>query len=391
MRHRITDDTFVVLLYVLSAMMLTGQFFEINIITSISFALSFVVVFVFWILHLKESSTLDILTILIMAASLIGPFMTCNKLSVSYFNNWLMFSSVFLYFSVCMKIKMNGMTAKKLFKITSFVSFVCLFAYIIRRADAFYVTNLGIKYLKFGFYNPNSLALFLLCIVFGEICYFSFYYERKHWLIKICYTAIFTILIGQTLSRTALLALILFLGINITFKRKGRHYIPQSRLFNLTVVIFPLIFAVLYMLIIDKFSQNGIFAFLISEGKGLDSRQRVWEYAFSMFRESPLWGSYGNMVTSSLFSQMHNSHLNVLVSYGIVVFLLVVLFLYIVLSDLCKKSKSARTELAAWAFIICLILGSGEAILFSGGLSFYLLDGQFLLLCNVSKDPELSR
>lgn len=388
MRYRITDESLVVMLYVLSASMLVGQFFEINIITSISFALSFIVVFVTWMLHLKDSNLIDVLAVLIVVASLIGPVITCNELFFGYFKNWLMFISVFLYFSVCIKIRINQITAKKLFKINLFVTIVCLVAYILFRDEAFYVSNIGVRYLKFGFYNPNSLALFLLCLALSGICHFSFYYEKKYRLIKCIYILFFAVLISQTLSRTALLALFLFLLIFVIFKRKNRHFVPRNNVFNLIVVLFPLLFSLIYMLLVDTLAKSGIFAFMISEGKGLDSRQSVWTYALDLLKASPIWGSYGELVTSTQFSQMHNSHLNVLVSYGFVVFLLVLVFLFIVLSDICKASRTNKTELSAWAFIICLILGAGEAVLFSGGLSFYLLVGQFLLLCNSYGNEE---
>ena len=83
---------------------------------------------------------------------------------------------------------------------------------------------------------------------------------------------------------------------------------------------------------------------------------------------------------------MHNSHINVLVSYGLIVFVLVMIFLFVVLSRSIKNGRGNKGALSVWAFIVCLILGSGEAILFSGGLSFYLLVGQFLLLSNAGQE-----
>ena len=51
-----------------------------------------------------------------------------------------------------------------------------------------------------------------------------------------------------------------------------------------------------------------------------------------------------------------------------------------------NQALKNRMELSMWAFIVCLFLGSGEAILFSGGLSFYLFVGQFLLLGNINSE-----
>ena len=214
MRYKITKETLIISLYILSALMLIGMFFGISSITSMAFALSFLNVLFLWFLHLKEFNILDVLACIIIAGSFISTIATCKVPKVSYFNNWLMFSSVFLYFSLCLKIKLKYTTIKKLSYINSFVTIACLLAYIIRYEEAFYVTNTGIKYLKFDFYNPNALALFLLCLAFLGILFYSLYdVKKKHIFKQVFYIVCFSILIVQTLSRTALLSFFLFLGI----------------------------------------------------------------------------------------------------------------------------------------------------------------------------------
>ena len=100
MKIKISDDSLIIFVYMLSFIMLFGQFMGISVITSLAFALSFVVVFVIWCLHIKKAEILDILAVFIIILSFIGVIVTYTTLSVSYFYNWLMFAAVFLYFSV---------------------------------------------------------------------------------------------------------------------------------------------------------------------------------------------------------------------------------------------------------------------------------------------------
>ena len=388
MKLKINDDLLIVFLYILSSVMLLGQFMGIHIITSIAFGTSFIVVFLMWCLHIKAAKTLDILAVFIILLSLVGVIVTCESFTVSYFNNWLMFASVFLYFSVCLKIKLKKSTVKTLFIMNFVVSVCCLLAYILRYSNAFYVTNIGVRYLTFDFYNPNSLALFLAVITLIGMLYFSLYKVKFGLLIEIAFVAVFVFLITKTLSRTSILVILFFIVISIIFARRRYYYLPKSSLFKIGVAVFPIIFAGVYMLFVDFLSQSGFLSFLVSEGKGIDSREYVWNYAFDLFGQSPLIGSYGKITTTSEFSQMHNSHINILVAYGVVVFVLVMVFLYIVLKDVISKSHGTKSALSVWAFIVCLMLGAGEAILFSGGLSFYLLVGLFLLISNSQVEKE---
>ena len=392
MKLKISDDTLVIFIYILSGIMLTGQFLGINIITSIAFAVSFIVVFSLWCLHMRKAKVLDILSIFIIALSLLGVVITCTSFSVNYFYNWLMFASVFLYFSICIKIKLKKSTIKSLFIINFCVGLICLLAYVLRQDSAFYYTNTGVKYLSFGFYNPNALASFLAVSTFIGMLYFSIYKVKFGTLLKFCYILIFSFLLFQTRSRTSLLVVLCFVVASALFARRKHYYLPKSNIFKIIVAVFPMLFAVIYMLVIDVINKNNFLSFLVSEGKGIDSRQYVWNYAFELFGKSPLFGSYGHLINDAEFSQMHNSHINILVSYGVVVFALVIVFLYIVLKYSIAKSRGTKKALAAWAFIVCLMLGSGESILFSGGLSFYLLVGQFLLICNsgMGNEGELS-
>ena len=139
--------------------------------------------------------------------------------------------------------------------------------------------------------------------------------------------------------------------------------------------------------------KNDFFSFLVEEGKDLDSRVIIWSSAVDVIKKSPVIGNYSNIIYSFEHNQMHNTHLDILASYGTIVFLLVVGFLFFIFVKMKNNVTTLIKSIALLGFISGLILGMGEAILFSGGLSFYIIMGQLILLNNDTLDhqtPDIS-
>ena len=80
-------------------------------------------------------------------------------------------------------------------------------------------------------------------------------------------------------------------------------------------------------------------------------------------------------------SQMHNTHLDILVSYGTVILILTCYLLHSVIRSADGENMKEET-MVRLCFCGTIIMGMGEAALFSGGLGIYLFAGMFLLLCN---------
>ena len=83
-------------------------------------------------------------------------------------------------------------------------------------------------------------------------------------------------------------------------------------------------------------------------------------------------------------SQAHNTCLDVLTSYGVIVFALTVIFLTYILYWNGKKLAEKKFLYLA-AFGCLLLMGTGEAALFSGGLCIQVVVGIFLALINVKE------
>lgn len=149
---------------------------------------------------------------------------------------------------------------------------------------------------------------------------------------------------------------------------------------SVIVVLFPLIFVIVYMLVIDLDGINELFSFMVGEGKQLSSRVKIWKPALDAFRQSPLFGAYFQISDGTGESQMHNSHLDILVSYGVVAFAVFCYYIYSIMQRI--KNRENYDQIAFIAFICTFLLGIGEAAIFSGGLGIYLHAGIFLAIAN---------
>ena len=76
-------------------------------------------------------------------------------------------------------------------------------------------------------------------------------------------------------------------------------------------------------------------------------------------------------------AQLHNTHVDILATYGILVFILICIYLYHLMCRV--QNKNEDQSISLWAFVCTTLLGVGEAALFSGGLGIYLFAGLFLV------------
>ena len=122
---------------------------------------------------------------------------------------------------------------------------------------------------------------------------------------------------------------------------------------------------------------------MVSEGKSLNSREKVWKEFFARIGGRWLTGNYAKASGNS-----HNSQMVVLCSFGLVVLILVIAFTYKILQKVNSHSKTLYDSCCISAFFAVLFMGIGEGALFSGGQGIYILVGSFLFLVNVDEEIE---
>lgn len=359
-----------------------SQVFGISGIVSIAFYSTFIASFALWVCTMTEKiDSIDILAITTMVLAAVnvcvdGILEYCS-FSFEYIKKLIIFCCSLAFFSASRKIivpKLFFKTVRFLFMLIGAVYVLMFFA---RNSQMHILGGSYSSYLTFRFTNPNLAALFLS----GMIMYLlsSMTKTVKLDLMEILCFVIMAFEIAfiiQTKSRNVILPMLLFAA-GLIWCVVFRKTICLSKGVIAALVLLPLIAALVYLAVVNVPSIERVFGFLSGEGKGLDAREVVWNYAIRWFLSSPLIGAYYSAGHGKGFFQLHNSHLDVLTSYGSVVFILFCVFLFMLL---CRQTSEPidRKRLRVLAFICMLLNGIGEAAMFSGGLCIYLLAGIFL-------------
>ncbi|UKI12365.1 MAG: O-antigen ligase family protein [Oscillospiraceae bacterium] len=156
-----------------------------------------------------------------------------------------------------------------------------------------------------------------------------------------------------TKSRNALLAVGLFTIVAIGFLLRRRRIAFRNGVLGL-VAVFPILFAIAYLFFIDNADSVKLLSFFAGEGKLLNSRSKVWKVAFQAFESSPVFGAYYQISGGTGLSQMHNTHVDILTSYGLSVLVLVCVYLYLLMRDSQMKVKPSASSTPLLGFICAL-------------------------------------
>ena len=191
----------------------------------------------------------------------------------------------------------------------------------------------------------------------------------------------------ETYARNCLLVLVLYTVVTSWMTLRGWKDMRVSRGWAGLFACFPALFVAGYMALIPSRWIQNLLSFLVGEGKDLDSRVSIWGPALERLWNSPLTGAYYEISHGTGSSQMHNSHLDIATSYGILPLVLVCVLLARYLHQNGRVYTEKNKYSNVLGFACAIMLGLGEAAIFSGGLGIYILVGTFLLLANQEK-PE---
>lgn len=379
-------DAFLIrVLYLLAAGIVCATVLGFESISSAFFYLTFVLAVLLWLSGtIREVTLTDAILILVIGLSLgnimINAHLEGSSISFNYFKKYIMFIITLVCFQAASKLHIDDATEKYLLRINSMIAVLFVIMYAMNSPVLYMIRGRIANYLTFGFTNPNLTALFLMCIYTGELMQV---FQRKDFLIRLWHLGLAAAMcwfVWETESRNCLLTIaaetILCIILYLT---KNGFRLPKW--FSLLVAVWPILFVAVYMFVMDNARLQTLFSFMVSEGKGLDSRVYMWNSALRHYAASPVWGAYSQISRGTGMSQMHNTHLDILVSYGTIILVLVCRLLYgmICSRDSCNLKEDTMTRIC---FGGTIIMGMGEAALFSGGLGIYLFAGMFLLMCN---------
>lgn len=379
------DAIIIRMLYLAAAGIVVLTVLGASTLASALFMLTFLLVVLLWIVGaIRKVTWTDVIMLLTVGIALgnviINAWNENAAIGFSYFKKYIMFISTLVYFQVAYKLRIDDKTEQFLLRICSILAVFLAIYYYFNQTEVYMINGVTSAYLTFGFTNPNLTALFFLCIYTGELLQFFRNRLLKKKLVHLVLAVVLCYFVWETGSRNCMLTMAaetaLFVVLQLTKKR-----IRFPKWFALLIAVWPIVFVLAYLAILESPTLQNVFSFLVSEGKSLDARVIVWRPAMQYYAESPLLGAYSQISYGTGMSQLHNSHLDILVSYGAAVLILVCYQLYRMIYSVDGNSVKEDT-MSRICFAGTIIMGMGEAALFSGGLGIYLFSGMFLLLCN---------
>lgn len=368
--------------------------FALQSVVSFTFTLTFILLAILFVVYAKDSlDYLDYLCLSIIFVALICVLVNAMLgnilVSFSYLKKWMMFSSTIVFFDLTRKIQVNfsGLSVCVKF-MCILLSFLTIYKYITGGISNYMINGLLSVDLKMNFENSNKLALFLMPIFFMNVI--SFRNETISILKIMFFTLAGFILyfIFETGSRSCVLSIIFFVLFFLFFIINKQKKI--TFFFSFFISLFPLLWALTYLATVNNKKILDFFDFAQREGKSLNSRAEIWNNVIDKFNASPFLGVYNEISNGTGMSQCHNSHIDVLASYGSISFILFIVFLICILKSVKLNNVEQRINFSI--FVALLFCGTGEAALFSGGTGLYIAVGLFLLQSyQTSNNESLNR
>lgn len=342
---------------------------EIPVIASVSFASSFLVVFVSFALYITEHRKIQqellimiMLIIMMILAIIVSSWKT--RISIQLLKQAVIGVAVLIcfYFS-------GRFAAPEKDKSCIILLFAVLTAYIELRyyfgplKYSYY--SLSSKLITLNFSNPNETGLWLTMVFI--ILTIGMNFQKSIWVR--CFLVIELVLMIPILlaigSRSALIVLLLYvLGyIYIIMKSK----LSLNKIVLLVVIVMPIIFYAFYMFLVVPNTElfEKLFAFMTKEGKSLLNREKVWRVITDSFGSLFFSGDYVRFQAE----QMHNSLATIFSMYGAPYTVLLCTYMYVNL----QRLNNEKQILSLWGLCAILLTGLFEASIFVGVTGLYLV------------------
>ena len=373
---KIKINTFKNIVFRINNFLLTGSIFclifPLNTISSLFFNLLLIVSIISIMLNLykvkytKEEQIMFIVLIFISIITFFSATFEATNINLTYLTKWILFNITLWYFFSTLFLRIEKKTYTRIYQNICFLSISFIFAYF-----------LGFNYLiagglTFSFINPNLTAIFLFIISVLLLIYKDYTIKRfkKFFLLLQIMMMIYFGL--MTDSRNFLLVVTISSFIYVYHQFKKRIHKVE----NIFYAVFPLIFSYLYFHLLNNPIIINYFSFLIDEGKGLDSRYTIWTKAFNSINENIILGNYYGLGNGTGQFQMHNTHLEVLSSFGIIVLILFLIFNYLLLKNIGVKS---------FFLGMIFLLGWSESALLLGSSGIFVLVGNVIILSKMER------
>ena len=324
---------------------------------------------------------LHVLAVLVIILSFFHVSAQADTWTLNYFNKLIIFSCSILMIPYVTAIEVNRRHVDWILGMNLCIAALYPIMYIC-------LPNLGYlgQLLTFHFSNPNLTAIFLLhSVLYCSVALYHFK-SRMFRLLILILALVLIRFIYLTKARSCLVSLAFFAAfvvLNLVLKKDVRI----SKYLSLLLLSSPLIFALGYLALAESGLLEKFFSFLqFGEGKPLTSRVNIWMAALADFAGNPLFGAYDVISEGSGMSQMHNTHIDILVSYGVLPFMLFISLLHKGVQKVLPLATAGFSRMGLFAFYTVIIMGTFEAALVSGSVGLYIMSFGFLLLAKYQGD-----
>lgn len=381
-------DTFLLkTLYLVEAGIVVGQVLNFDSLTSLLFVATFPITVLLWIRMIRktvaESDMIMIMTVITaVVCVLLNAALANASLGWSYIKKLIMFIMTLLFFQTAYRARSDEKIGEFIGRIVDLLTVFLILMYFLQRNQMHTVNGIYTVYLTFRFTNPNTTALFLASLYMLKM---HRLFGHGKWYVKAAHGLGLLALawfVAETQSRNCLLVLVLYTVIVLWLIFRGRKDLRVTKGWAVLFAVFPGLMVIGYMLLINSQWVQNTFSFIVGEGKGLDSRVNIWGPALENLWSSPVFGAYYEISNGTGTSQMHNSHMDIAASYGIVVLVLVCILLTKYLHQRGRIYTNKSEYIYILSFACMITMGMGEAAVFSGGLGIYIFAGASLLLAN---------
>ena len=359
-----------------------GTIIQDNILISTCFALSFVVLLAYFFIRIPFTK-FNLNTLLIVFSSVI-----CVLLNLFLSEEALLgfdyFKKMFMFFAFCLMFLFASEDSVSN-KCRLFISRVTIFSAVIL-VISYYLDINPVKpgkSITLGFTNPNFTGQWLL-----HFCIYAFlmFIDKKEKIILRLLGAILlpvlVYLITLTKARSCLVGIVSFGVFCLLF-----CLFRSKRIRNAIAICglsFPLLFSMSYQYLLKQDWFHELFAFFTFKGKELESRLEVWLPAINSIKDSFLIGDYSGISEGTGASQMHNIHLDVISSYGIIVGALFMLLLISKAFQIIKETDSAYQCCAFCGFLAIIISCTFEAAVVAGSMGMNILTALMIVMAKRS-------
>ena len=373
------------ILYIAAISLVMFQVLSVNRAVSFLLMITIISVYMLWALTLcKEVTNGDVMLVCLITLTAWNVFINAQMagadLSFSYIRKYLLFSSTLIFLQTATKIRIDLRLEQMILNLNSILAAFLLIEYVVQGNQAYLINGIVTQYLTFHFTNPNLTGMYMSTIAMLEICRALEEDKKYRKFIHFLLAGGLLYLSYETQSRNVLFSVLFFFGMLILIRFQKSDIYKMNQVISIITILWPALFVAVYMFIINHPVLTGYFSFLVSVGKNIDSRIRIWNNAILYFRSSPVFGAYYQLSNGTGMSQLHNTALDIASSYGILILAGVLVFLFKIMTCRNETGMTKAQFQYLSAFSACLIMGMGEAALFSGSLSCFVLAGLFIIL-----------